>query len=117
MIAYDLTVPPSANKLTVNRRSGGRHKSEQYESWIEEAGWMLRAQRARPIAGKVRIGLELSKASGLDLDNCLKPTLDLLVKNRVIEDDQQKYVVGITLDWSSEIEGLRVTIRSVEDAV
>lgn len=115
MISYNLLLPPSTNELTFNlpkEKGGGRAHTKKYTRWIRNARWMLIAQGARPVAGKVKVFIELSERSGLDLDNCCKPVLDVLVAHGIIEDDQRKFVDGISLAWSSEIDGVRVSLTA-----
>jgi len=117
MISFDLPIPPSANRLNFNlpaERGGGRAKTKEYREWIREAQLMLMVQRARPIEGQVRIRIELSETAGIDLSNCVKPVEDLLVRHRVIKDDRKKFVRGHETAWSSDIEGVRVTITPMK---
>ena len=87
-----LPIPPSANNLLVNAngnaRGKGRLKGLEYKGWIERAGWELIAQ-GRPTIGEARLSVEIDAGlrRGRDLDNILKPLLDLLVRLKVIRDD------------------------------
>lgn len=113
MQTFLLPAPPSTNALFFNlpkEKGGGRAKTKAYAGWIKSARWLLMAAKARPVPGKVRIAIELSTKSGLDLDNCLKPSVDLLVAHGIIDDDQRKFVDGLTLEWSEDIDGIRITI-------
>lgn len=108
---YNLPLPPSTNALFFNLPGGGRAKTKAYTNWIRDARWALLAQRARPVAGMVRVAIELTDKARIDLDNAVKATMDALVAHGIIEDDRKKFVRAISLEWSSEVEGVRVTIR------
>lgn len=88
---FTVPIPPSTNNLFVNRdRLGGRTASPDYKRWLNDAGWILKAQKREIIAaprGYVRVLVEAPLNRRRDLDNALKPLLDLLVKMSVIADD------------------------------
>lgn len=111
MTAYDLPAPISTNALFFNLPRGGRAKTEKYKKWIADARWSLLAQRARPVAGQVRLKFLVGEKVKIDPDNALKSCIDVLVAHGVIENDSPKFVRGISLEWSSEIDGVRVIIE------
>jgi Holliday junction resolvase RusA-like endonuclease len=80
----------------------GRIKSPEYRDWQDAAGWRLKEQRARSIVGhvafKLHVGLSKKRR---DLDNYIKPTLDLLVLMGVIEDDSK--VADIAARWDRDL--------------
>ena len=89
--ALRLLVPicPSTNNLYVTRRDGkGRAKTTAYEAWLRLAGQHLLAQRRRLIDGPVRIEIEAPVNRTRDIDNLIKPALDLLSSAGVIQDDR-----------------------------
>jgi Holliday junction resolvase RusA-like endonuclease len=49
--------------------------------------------------------------TGIDLDNGVKGILDFLVLREVIEDDGQKHMRKLTVEWGYAPEGARVTVR------
>jgi Holliday junction resolvase RusA-like endonuclease len=111
MTSYDLPLPPSVNNLYFNAPRGGRVKTERYRKWIDEARWSLLAQKARPVAGQVNLRILVSDKSRADLENHAKATVDVFVAHGVLEDDCKKYVRGISLEWSDQVEGVRVIIQ------
>lgn len=111
MTSYDLPLPISTNALYFNREGGGRRKTQRYKAWVHDAAMILLCQSARPVAGPVRLLIEISEKSKCDIDNAAKCVLDALVARGVIEDDRKKFVRSISLEWSSEVEGIRVTIK------
>lgn len=116
MAVYDLPLPISVNELYFNLPSGGRSKTKRYKAWVHDAAMILLCQKARPVAGPVRLEILVSEKSKCDLDNTMKCACDALVARGVIEDDRKKFVRGITVDWSTETEGMRVTIKPAEAA-
>lgn len=99
-----IPAPPSVNELFANGKPGktGRFKTPKYKAWLSEAGWMIREQMVRddnaPMRGRVVVILGVERKSlAADIDNRCKAVLDLLVAQRVIEDD--RFVTGIVLAW------------------
>lgn len=79
--SFLVPVPPSTNNLYIARRDGkGRAKTGAYSAWFEQAGWVVKAQLliATPIEGAVRVLIEAPFSRKRDLDNSIKPILDLL---------------------------------------
>jgi len=114
MTSFDLPLPPSTNQLFFNvpkEHGGGRAKTKRYLDWITLARSELRKQKARPLFGQFVVRIECSEKSRADLGNHEKPVVDLLVFHGVLEDDSKKYVRKIILEWSSEIDGVRVIIE------
>lgn len=93
--AVRITCPicPSTNNLFVNRNGKtagkGRVKGQQYQRWQTDAGWVIRIQQPAPVPGLVAILIEAPLARRRDVDNALKPLLDLLVTLGIIEDDNR----------------------------
>jgi Holliday junction resolvase RusA-like endonuclease len=114
MTVYTLPLPISTNELYYNKAEGGRGKTRRYKAWVHDAAMILLCQRARPVAGPVRVSIEVSEKSRCDIDNAAKCVLDALVARGVIEDDRKKFIRGVSLEWSSEVDGMRVTIKPAE---
>lgn len=105
--------PPSLNNLFVNARKGrgGRFKSATYKAWQARAFIQLRRQGEWHVPGKVRIRIILNrKETRADLDNVIKPTLDLLMAAGRISDDSN--VVEVCAAFESSATGTRIEIRS-----
>lgn len=116
-LVLELFMPPTTNNLFVNAKWGkGRIKSEEYKAWIKLCGYRLNAQRPPLMAGKVAILIEVEEpktARRQDVANREKAVTDLLVSHRVLQGDDQRFVREIIMRWAP-VEGVRVTIRSVE---
>ncbi len=104
-----LPVPPSANTLYANARKG-RVKSGVYNAWIERAGWQLKAQRPEPIAGPVLVRILAPENNRRDIDNVIKPAIDLLVLHELIEGDRCKTVRGIQAAWHDEGDEMQLIV-------
>ena len=109
-----LPIPPSVNVLTKNVRGKGRVKTKRYMEWIRAAGWDLQAQgRGRNFNNPVVVSIALSEKSRMDLDNCAKAAIDLLVEHRVIPDDRKAFVRDIRLTWQDEDDKIHVTVEPI----
>lgn len=85
---FAMPVCPSTNNLYVTRRHGiGRARSPTYRAWIERAGWTVKLARPARVAGAVRVLIEVPFNRRRDIDNIIKPVLDLLVNLDLIDDD------------------------------
>ena len=108
-----LPYPPSVNALY--RAVKGRSiLSERYREWQYEAGQIIGLQRPLPVPGEVKVTVELSPPDKRkrDIDNAgFKAVLDLLVKHRVIEGDDSRYVRQITARWVETEDECRVIVE------
>lgn len=98
--AVVIPFPPSANSLW--RAVKGRNiMSAKYRDWLADAGQCLAQQRPAKVTGPVNLTIELTAPDKRkrDLDNRLKPAIDLLVKHGVIEADDNSVVRQITARW------------------
>jgi Holliday junction resolvase RusA-like endonuclease len=111
----DLPAPPSANALFKNVAGKGRIRTDLYSTWIAHAGWQLKAQHPATIHGPVLILIGVERTnSRADIDNRIKPTLDLLVTHKLIKDDS--HVIGVAAAWSPARNGrMRVAIIPAAD--
>lgn len=109
-MTYDLPLPPSVNALYKNTPHG-RAKTNNYLEWITLARSALCKQKARPLFGAYHLTYLVTEKSRIDLGNHEKPLTDLLVFHGILENDSKQFVRGISLEWSSEIEGVRVIIE------
>ena len=86
-------IPPTANNLFTN--TDGRvagvslAKGKKYRDWLKEAGWEIKQQigPTTHIARTVAVLIECDLRRQRDMDNAIKPTLDLLVYIGVLADD------------------------------
>lgn len=97
MTEYTLPFPPS---LWACFKSG-RFRTPAYRAWTNEALWGFKEQKAQPIKGKVALHFRVVAPDGRirDIDNLAKGLLDVLVKGQIIEDDSNRIVRRLTLEW------------------
>jgi len=84
-----LPLPPSLNNVFINRPDGkGRWPSRDYQRWRREAAQSLTLQSwdmpDQPYGVTIRVNIDHRS----DIDNRVKPVLDLLVKHGVLTGDQ-----------------------------
>lgn len=81
-----LPVPPSANKLHYAVK--GRPRTPAYQAWLEASGLLLGSNRDTAEDAPYSIYIVAHIDRRRDLDNLIKPTLDLLVGCKVVPDDR-----------------------------
>lgn len=108
--ALALTViPPSLNNAFLNTKKG-RIKSPAYREWIARAQRDLRRQAGWHVPGKISVRLLFRKGeTRADLDNLIKPCLDLLVGAGRIADDRN--VVEVCARFASDLKGVRIELE------
>lgn len=124
-ISYQLSTPPSVNKLWRPRLSKGANgrtkaiitKRPAYAVWLETAGWEIASQRQGN--RKMKDG-QRCKATYLierpkklrDLDNYLKALNDALVRFGVIKDDS--LIEHIEARFVDTVKGVIIMLEEVE---
>lgn len=114
---FYLPVPPSLNNAFINIKGRGRIKSPEYRAWTVEAGYRLKGQGPVPIKGPVMVSIIAIETNlQRDIDNLIKPVLDLLVAHQIIEGDHAKCVRAVAARWSTSdnLKGLSVEIVGTE---
>jgi Holliday junction resolvase RusA-like endonuclease len=112
------TVIDLPRAISVNRlwRIMGKRlvKSDEYHSWLNECGWEIKLQRAKPVQGDYRLRIEVLNESRCDLDNIVKAVSDLLQKMQIIEND--RLCRGLIMEWVTSGPALRVTVTPLEES-
>jgi len=120
-IRLELTPPPSVNRLTANRRDGGRCKTSEYRRWCRIVAREILAQRPGSISGWVELDFcfprrrnKNGEISGVkrDASNLIKASEDALVRNGVIEDDSKVWRGAYS--WQTESDRMIVTVRQAD---
>lgn len=114
-IILDLPVPISVNRSRRVDWEGAR----KVKGWTRTADAMVLAARSRSCSplklekiAKFELTVTLSEQhTGIDLDNGLKCLIDYLRRIELIEDDRQKCMRRLVVEWGSAPEGCRVTLR------
>lgn len=107
-----LPFPPSTNNMFING-SKGRFRSQKYEDWIMEAGWELARQRPPKFIGPVELVFHFQDGRDnrkRDVTNLIKAPEDLLVKQGIIEADDNTIVRGVSAYWADTAVGVEITI-------
>lgn len=113
-----ITLPfPTSLNANYGKHNGSR-LSERYKAWRDEAGYMLKAQRPKPVPGRVTVEIALVAPDRRvrDGDNLVKSVLDLLVKHGVIEEDNNRFVRKGSFEWLDTGPACTVTVRPVLQA-
>lgn len=117
-LTIELPAPPSVNDAWANVPGRGRVRTARYRDWASNAGWKLRLQLGdKRVAGRciVVIGVERHNKTA-DIDNRIKPLLDLLVEHHAIDDD--KNVDAVAIAWNPPGSSLaRITIVPTTDGL
>ena len=104
MTSFWIPWPPTSNTM-FGLKGHHRFVSKTYADWKDAAGEHLMQQRPEKIEGPVWISLRLKAPTKRkwDIDNRVKPILDLLVTHQIIEDDNSSIVRRI--DVRAEDDG------------
>ena len=89
-----LPKPPSINHIYGYSAKGGFARSyitKKGNLWFEEAGYIVKAAWGPrpPLEGPIGVEIHLFTCRRQDIDNILKPVLDLLQKQSVLKNDDQ----------------------------
>lgn len=88
-------MPPSVNAMYRRNPHGfGMYKTPEAKAWITEC--LNHIGRKTPLKGKIDVSVEFYFARESDIDNRLKPLLDLLQEANVVENDKQVYSLVVT---------------------
>lgn len=114
-----LPIPIGVNALYVNRSaagSRGRMISPEYLKWRNEAQGSLWLHAPLPeFKGRVGVSMDCGETKGLaDLDGRWKAVLDLLVRFKIIVNDDRRYVRMLLATWNKDRKDCRITISDME---
>ena len=94
LLRFSLPIPPTANRLfTYRAGSRQRIKTDEYRKWATEAAYGLMIQGmsgavSAVARGRYKVAIWLPFDHKRDIDNAIKPLLDVIVKCGVISDDR-----------------------------
>lgn len=114
-----LPIPVGINAMYVNRRaagSRGRMISPEYLKWRNEAQGALWLYAPLPqFKGRVGICMDCEETKGLaDLDGRWKAILDILVRFKIIVNDDRRYVRSLLATWNKDRKDCLVTIYDLD---
>jgi len=113
MLTFRLPLPPSINSyFRMGRGPKGRAAYQKFKAWKEAAGWDINRQRIGQVTtggmpGNVAVHILFERTS--DIDNRIKPLLDLLQEMAVFANDRQ--IVDLHAQFS-DITGCIVSVRA-----
>lgn len=83
-------MPPSVNQMyRRNPKGHGMYKTPEAKVWIQKCLSIIK--KKNPLKGKVDVGIELYFQREADIDNRIKPILDLLQEAKILDNDKQVY--------------------------
>ena len=92
------------------------HKSQEYKDWLALAAWEMRAQlgpkRVITEPFKLTVRVERPDRRKRDLDNLLKPILDLLGHYGLIENDSLCH--WIDARWEGEGRTVKIMLGGID---
>lgn len=96
----NLPKPPSINHIygyTCQKGFARSYITQEGRLWFAEAGYKLKSQwkKKKTITTPCEIWIDLFTCRVQDVDNVLKPILDLLQKNEVVKNDNLFYKLDI----------------------
>ena len=100
-------LPPSVNHIWRHTRRFGKpvtYRTEQYQTWLNSVGYSVNRQTSNQPKWHDPIYITIAMRrprSNADIDNRIKPCLDLLQYVEVIKDD--KLVEGVNAYWSKDL--------------
>jgi hypothetical protein len=118
VISITIGSPFSANKMYTPSQKYGLVKSKKYKTWIEN-NLPLFELMDKPTKFPVEVVISVFGGRGFgvgsDVDNITKPIGDILVRAKVVPDDNYKFIEKYTLKfmdfWSQK--GDAVTVISI----
>lgn len=111
MLVLDL--PPSVNNAWLNNKRHGRVRSPAYMRWRTQALQEMLIARPGRVVGPYRVQILAGRPSTRsDIDNRIKPILDLLA-GQITDDD--KHCVGLSAYWYAAIPSgkVHITVQGV----
>ncbi|WP_244573352.1 RusA family crossover junction endodeoxyribonuclease [Methylorubrum populi] len=119
LVEIRFPLPPSTNSLFANVVGRGRIKTPAYRRWRNNA--VLAICTARPVPGRMAgpcdVAIYLPPFRG-DIDNRVKPCLDVAVAAGIIADDGQRYLrrhPTVEIDSAATDVRMVFTMPSVEE--
>jgi crossover junction endodeoxyribonuclease RusA len=103
--------PPSVNECFANVAGKGRVRTKRYAQWAKAAGWDFNGKGTILGAFSCIITIDHSRRHVLsDIDNRIKPTLDLLQTHGIVTNDN--LCEEVTARWGDAKGGMTVEVRS-----
>lgn len=122
-LQVSLPKPPSVNHLwgyTCQKGFARSYVTQEGRLWYQEAGIKLHEQIGHPEPilelCEIFVLLKTARPGQQDIDNIMKPLLDLFQKEGIVKNDSQFYEMrGRKMKVKKEAEGVVVEIRPLQD--
>lgn len=112
--------PFTANKMYAPIARGKMVKSRQYNNWLQKNKEIIKKNLLPPQEFPIEIQLTIFSnyewMNKNDIDNLIKPTIDLLVKSEILPDDSTKYIQNVNIKhiWMTGYPMLAITYLPIE---
>lgn len=112
--------PFTANKMYAPISRGKMVKSRQYINWLQKNKEIIKKNLLPPEEFPIEIQLTIFSnydwMNKNDIDNLIKPTIDLLVKSEILPDDSTKYIQNVNIKhiWMTGYPMLAITYLPIE---
>lgn len=112
--------PFSANKMYVPIDRGKMVKSKQYINWLTKNEKIIKKNLIPPDEYPIELQLTVFSDDKWikknDIDNLIKPTIDLLVKSEIFPDDSTQYIENVNIRhvWMTGYPVLAITYLPIE---
>lgn len=112
-ISLRLPYPISSNEVWA-RTGRGMRKSDAYNGWLKEVGYMLNRQKPGTVKGKYKLSIDATRPDKRrrDIDNIIGSVSDALQAFGVIENDY--LCESISARWVSGEPGVSVSVEPVD---
>lgn len=101
---------PSKKNSRITTRSGRSFPSKLYTEWHKDASLQLIGQSKIPNGSWLIIKFTFPDHRKCDLTNKAESIMDLLVDNRLLEDDNYEIIPNITLQFEGVAKEAKTTI-------
>lgn len=109
VVRLELPLSPSVNSAWTNIPGKGRVRSSGYRRWHKQAFDEMMLQKPGHIAGRICVVINAGRIRRrCDIDNRIKPALDLL--SGVVTDDDC-FVERVSAGWSDDVVSDRMVIE------
>lgn len=115
-----LEYPFTANQMYVPVGRGQLVKSKKYRDWLDKNLPIIKESLSSPEKYPIEIQLTIfsndSWVKKNDIDNLIKPTIDLLVKSNILPDDSCQYIENVNIRhvWMTGCPTLSISYYSVD---
>ena len=108
----ELDIPASINE----RLRGSRFKSRKLKSWEEHSGWIVKTATIKKTIKPVTVEIIANINRRRDIDNIIKPILDILQIGPIRNDNQVQRVIAARASEADTLNKNRARVSVHEEA-